>query len=465
LAENTDIVAPDARAVPSSRHEQFPLLLSRRRIAFESRVFVFSLLAGLPGSAVAVLLLYTGEYGPKIVYTVGSFLAVCWLGGALAARHHLVHAFRTVSNMLMALREGDFSMRAAGAQRDDVLGEVFREVNAFSDALRANRLDALEATALMRKVMFEIDVAVFAFSEDTRLRLINAAGERLIGMSEARALERTASDLGLEACLNGADAQTMELTFRGGHGRWGVRRGSFRLGGLPHQFLLLTNLSQTLRQEEREAWQRLVRVLGHEINNSLTPIKSMAGSLSNIISREPLPEDWRGDASQVLSTIESRADALGRFTSAYAKLARLPRPSLQHVELASLIRRVCDLEKRLAVVVQKSPPLHVMADPDQLEQLLINLIHNAVDAAIETRGSVEVSWSRRENFAEIVVADNGPGIANESNLFVPFFTTKPGGNGIGLVLSRQIAEAHGGSLQVSNRERQTGAVAVLRLPA
>ena len=277
-------------------------------------------------------------------------------------------------------------------------------------------------------------------------------------------LGRQAADLGLAACLEANEDAPLSLAFPGATGRWGVRRSTFREHGLPHELLVLTDLSRTLREEERRAWQRLVRVLGHEMNNSLAPIKSLAGSLEALLRKEPRPVDWQDDARSGLKSIAARADSLSRFMQAYARLARLPPPQKEHFDLGELVRRVIDLEPRLAVKTVAGPEVKVMADAAQIEQLLINLLHNAVDAALETEGAVNVGWRVAGDCVEIFVNDEGPGIMNPTNLFVPFFTTKPGGSGIGLALSRQIAEAHGGSLTLGNRRGPTGAEALLRLP-
>jgi two-component system nitrogen regulation sensor histidine kinase NtrY len=230
---------------------------------------------------------------------------------------------------------------------------------------------------------------------------------------------------------------------------------------------VLSDVSKPLREEERQAWQRLIRVLGHELNNSLAPIKSIAGSLGSLIMRDPRPTDWQEDVQRGLAVISTRAEALSRFMGAYARLARLPPPRFQMVNVPAFVDRVIRLETRMAVDLQPGPSLDVRADGDQLEQLLINLVKNAVDAASETGGAVRVGWSRISGatpFLEVNVDDEGPGLSNTSNLFVPFFTTKPAGSGIGLVLSRQIAEAHGGSLTLQNREDVRGCRATLRLP-
>ena len=249
-----------------------------------------------------------------------------------------------------------------------------------------------------------------------------------------------------------------------GAGRWELRSSSFRQDGLPHQLLVLSDLSRVLRAEERSAWQRIVRVLGHEINNSLAPIKSIAGSLGSLTRREQRPADWEEDLRSGLQVIESRSESLGRFMGAYARLARLPRPTVGPVKVAEWVHRVAALETRLELRVLEGPPVVVTADGDQLDQLLINLVHNAVEAALEMGGGVQVAWTSRAGVVEVVVEDEGPGLPDPGNLFVPFFTTKASGSGIGLVLSRQIAEAHGGALVLEPRQDTRGARARLRLP-
>ena len=341
---------------------------------------------------------------------------------------------------------------------------MLHEFNALSDTLRDQRLGALEASALLRAVMEEISVAVFAFDQEQRLKLANRAGEQLLAKAEERMLERTAAELGLSQCLEGPQVRTLQGAFAGGMGRWAMRRSTFRQHGQTHQLVVLADLSQALREEERQAWQRLLRVLGHELNNSLAPIRSISGSLGQLMAREPLPADWRQDLKEGLAIISARAEALSRFMGDYSRLARLPQPKLQPVQLGPLLNRVLGLEHRLKVALTAGPEATVSGDPDQLEQLLINLVRNAVDASSETKGGVCCTWRKAGAQVEVRVEDEGPGMSNTANLFVPFFTTKPSGSGIGLALSRQIAEAHGGSLTLENRSGHAGCVARLLLP-
>ncbi|MEP6768737.1 MAG: ATP-binding protein [Acidobacteriota bacterium] len=434
------------------------------RLSHERRVLLLTLLAALPGSVTGLILLWTGSFPPRVQWTLTVVIAAGWLLFSTALRERVIVPLQTVSNLLAAMREGDFSIRARGARPDDALGEVLIEVNALTETLQQQRLGALEATALLRKVMAEIDVAVFAFDASGRLKLTNRFGEHLLGQPEPRLLGARAEELGLDTFLRPDAPRVADASFPGGTGRWEIRQSAFRQGGLPHHLLVLADVSEPLREQERQAWQRLIRVLGHELNNSLAPIQSLAGSLESLVAREDRPSDWRDDMRRGLTIISARAEALSRFTGAYAKLARLPQPRRAPVEVGALVARVAALETRLPVQVASAPPIVVKADADQLEQLLINLLRNAVDAALETAGAVQAGWSRGPGRAEIWVADGGPGLPNSANLFVPFFTTKPSGSGIGLVLSRQIAEAHGGTLTLENRRDATGCIAKLVLP-
>jgi nitrogen fixation/metabolism regulation signal transduction histidine kinase len=422
--------------------------------------------AGVPGAITALWILWTEPYTPKVQWTLSVLIVTTLFGLATSVRTRIVVPLQTLANLLAALREDDFSIRGRTANPDDPMGAALIEVNALAETLHEQRLGAVEATALLRTVMEQIDVAVFAFDPEQRLRIVNRTGERLMGKSMEHMLGRTAQELSMMDWF-GEAPRIVEITPPGsGTGRWEVRRTAFRLGGLPHDLLVLSDVSRPLREQERQAWQRLIRVIGHELGNSLGPIKSIAGSLENLLNRTPPPEDWRDDMQRGLQVIASRTESLSRFTGASARLARLPAPKLAPVVLKPLIQRVTAFDTRVPVVVKPGPDITIDADADQLEQLLINLLRNAADASLETGGgAVTVSWRRTRGNLEIAVDDEGPGLANTSNLFVPFFTTKPGGSGIGLVLCRQIAEGHGGSLALENRKDTRGCKARLTLPA
>jgi PAS domain S-box-containing protein len=435
-----------------------------KTLGLERRVRLYAWLAGLPGSVAFLVYLWTGDMASGSRWALTVLVGLFWIGFAMASGGLVTFPLRTLSNVLAAIREGDFSIRARGARRNDSLGEVFRELNALVDNLHEQRLGAMEASTLLRTVVDEIDVAVLSFDGADRLRLANRAAERLLGRRRERILGWSAAELALGEYLEGDSPRIVSRTFPEKAGRWEIRRGVFRQDGMAHHLLVISDISRALREEERETWRRLIRVMGHELNNSLAPLKSVAESLRDLLARRQLPDDWRDDMTSGLALIASRAEALSRFVDGYARLAKLPPPHPAPLDVGSWIHRVAGLERRLTVSVVDGPEVWIQADAAQLEQLLINLIRNATDASLETGGGVIVGWDKNGESVEVFVRDEGPGLSNPGNVFIPFFTTKPGGSGIGLVLSREIAEAHGGSLALENRQPGPGVEARLRLP-
>jgi PAS domain S-box-containing protein len=434
------------------------------RLTHTRRVTLLAVGAALPAAVVAGALLWATPQGARMRWTLAGLIVVgAWVLLA-ALREAVVRPLQTLGNLTGALREEDFSFRARTDGSEDPLNVAFQELNALADTLREQRLGALEASALLRKVLEEIDVAVLAFDAGGKLRLSNRAGERLLGMPSERLVGLGAADLGLAEVLGGRTPRVVDLPLAGGAGRFEVRHGIVRQGGRPLDLVVLSDLSRALRAEERQAWQRLIRVLGHELNNSLTPIRSVTASLEELLARPQRPHDYEDDLRRGLALVGARAAALSRFMDGYARLARLPPPDRAPVDLGELVQRAVRLEDRVAVQVQPGPQLEIEADADQVEQALINLLRNAAEASLETGGSVRVGWSRNDGHVEVWIEDDGPGLPPSANLFVPFFTTKQQGSGIGLVLSRQIAEGHGGSLVLANRKQGNGCCARLRLP-
>lgn len=443
----------------------------KRKLSHDQRVFAYALIAGLPAIILGMVLLWDSEFTnlTKVVY---SFLVLAfWIGGASAAQMRMVRPLQVLANLLSALREGDFSIRAREGNRRDPWGDVAAEINTLSKTLHDQRIEVLETTALLSKIMEEIEVAIIAFDKDDHVLLANRAAQDLIDLPSLRLLGQSASKIGLNECLIGTPTRMLEITFPGKTGRWGMRRTGFRHRGRPHQLVVISDLSRALREEEVKAWQRLVRVLGHELNNSLAPIKSLAGSLHHILRLDQRAHDWEADMSSGLEIIETRADGLSKFMEAYATLAKLPPPNLKPFAIAPLIKRIAILETRLPVAVIEGPSISPHYDAAQIEQALINLLSNAAEAALETHeeapdeARVSIRWEKHHSNLTIMIEDNGSGLASQANLFVPFFTTKPNGTGIGLVLCRQIAEQHGGELTLENRSDASGCRATLRLPA
>ncbi len=382
---------------------------------------------------------------------------------AAALGEAIVRPLQTLSNVVASLREGDYSFRAHGAGSQDALGELGAEVNRLADLLQNLRVRSLEATALLDRILEVMHAPLFAFDRNDRLQLVNEAGIELLGSTHSRSIGSSARELGLDGLLAAAD-QTIH-SFGTKSSRWLLRKAAFRQEGVPHTLLLLADVSLSLQEEEQRSWKRLIRVLGHELSNSLAPIKSIAGSL--LARAESIPGDDTviRDFRRGLGVIESRADALHRFVQSYRQLAQLPPPQLRQVSLAPLLERVALLEQRLKVQLDPGPAVVLQADSDQLEQMFINLLANAVDASLANRAQpVRVSWRVGDSFVSITIEDRGLGIANAENLFVPFYTTKPTGSGVGLALAQQIARAHGGEIALVNREDGEGARAAVRLP-
>ena len=460
----------DADAVEDPRPPRAELLPhATSNLSHDRAIQLLTLFAGLPGAGVCLTLLWTGDWTPKVAWTFSLLVVAVWLGCVFAVRERVVYPMQTLTNLLTALREGDYSLRSRGARRDDALGDVMREINLLGDTLVTRRREATEAVALLRAVMAGIDVAVFTFDDTRHLRLVNRTGVELLRRPEKELVGRSAADLGLAPSLEGGNHRTLDADFPGRAGaRWSLHRTSFRERGRPHQLLVLADVSQSLREEERAAWQRIIRVLGHEINNSLAPIGSIAESLLALLNRPESERlaDWQDDTRDGLGVIAGRSQSLGRFMAAYSDLARLPPPDRRRQSLAARVRRAAALETRLTVEVRIEDEAGAFIDGDQIEQALINLIKNATDAALETGGGVRVGCVATPEAAVVVVEDEGLGLSDTANLFVPFFTTKSHGSGIGLVLSRQIVEAHGGTLTLRNRaDGHRGCWATLRLPS
>jgi two-component system nitrogen regulation sensor histidine kinase NtrY len=443
----------------------------RARLLYEHRISVYSFLVALPGLLVSAILVWLQPWtvGSRLAL-IGAELFVWWLL-ALALQEQTTRPLQTLANVIGSLREEDFSFRARNATPEDALGELSLEVNALADMLSDQKVHAIEATALLQRVVDEIDAPLFAFDPSSTLRLVNPAGQHLLHQTIARMLGRTAAELGLQPCLSADNETVIELNLDPSQARWLLRRSSFRQHGVPHTLIVLSDVSRALREEERRAWQRLIRVIGHELSNSLAPIKSIAGSLSSRISSTPIDPDVRTDVQRGLGIIEARSASLHRFLEAYRRLAQMPAPNLRDVTLGPLVERAAGLETRIKVQVHPGPEVTFRADPDQLEQMFINLVRNAADAVLEGKNgssdspqNVELRWDAHPQEVILTIDDNGPGLSNPGNVFTPFYTTKPNGSGIGLVVSRQIAEAHGGRIEINNRSDVRGCSVKVVLP-
>jgi nitrogen fixation/metabolism regulation signal transduction histidine kinase len=454
----------------------------RVRLLYEHRISLYSLLVALPGIVVSSIFIWLQHWSLDSKLALSFAELLTWWLLALGLHAQTVRPLQTLANVVASLREEDYSFRARGAVTDDALGELSLEVNALADLLADQRIGAIEATALLRRVVEEIDAPLFAFDPERVLRLVNPAGEKILQQAAVRLLGRTADEIGLADCLGAANEALVALPAESSTTRWLVRQSKFREKGVPHTLVVLSDVSRALREEERSAWQRLIRVLGHELNNSLAPIKSIAGSLGSRLAETELNPEQRRDFERGLAIVEDRTASLNRFLQAYRQLAQMPPPALKRVALLPIVERAAFLETRLAVAISRGPDVMLMVDADQIEHMLINLVRNAVEAALEPNATangagerkpqVTLNWmlegqNQGQNDDQCVVLtieDNGLGLLNPSNAFVPFYTTKPAGSGIGLALSRQIVEAHGGSIELSNLKGERGCQVRVKLP-
>src|SRR5579864_9359263 len=403
----------------------------KKKAPFEHRVAWFSLLLVAPAFLVSGILICLQPWTTESkAMLLGTEAFVCLLLGA-TLRDHIVRPLQTLANVVGALREEDYSFRARLAVQNDALGELSLEINTLADLLAKHRTGVIETEALLQRVVEEVDIPIFAFDPANKLRLVNSAGEKLLQRPSEQLRGREAAELGLDTALSCENETLVQLHFSS-TARWFVRRSSFRQQGVPHTLVVLSDVSRALREEERRAWQRLIRVMGHELNNSLAPIKSIAGSLNARLAETHLDDDQRQDFERGLAIIEARAASLNRFLQAYRQLAQLPSPSLQRCSISTLVKRVSALESRVRVGVNAGPAVTLIADPDQLEQMLINLLRNAAEAVLEVganpNGSklhsaatasedVIFTWKLSESDVLLTIEDCGPGLMNPSNVF------------------------------------------------
>lgn len=440
-------------------------MVSRPKLRRPDRGTSQRLVTAAPALGALVLVLAFGTpHGPAAWLLAMLVLALTTVA-ALARRPGEGHRLRTLGNLVQALLEGDYTARGVVPARKDGYARLVAGLNALAGRLQDEQRDMQGSVQLLAKTLAALDGAVFVFEQDGRLRLVNPAGERLLGQPATRLLGSDVQALGLAPLFEVPPGAILAHTFPGQRGRWQIGHAALRSRSQAGRLLVVQPMERALREEEAQAFRRLLRVLSHEINNSLAPIGSLADTLRRIlpVDEQPLDAPRRADMVRGLEVIEKRSVALQRFVGGYARLARLPAPRRAEVRLAPLASRVCGLMGTARVQLEGDDELQVLADADQLEQVLINLVRNALEAGGEEE--VVLRWRADGGHARIEVVDRGPGPPPGDNLFVPFFTTKPGGSGIGLVLSRQIVEAMEGTLVLEPGADGRGAVAMVVLPS
>jgi len=438
--------------------------MRRKGLTFQRRIVWLALAGGAPALVLALVLLRDAPIADSVFRLIVVVVVGVWIGFAIAVHRATVEPLRSIANLLEALRGGDYGIRGRYARKGDALGDVVLEANRLGATLRAQRFEALEASALLQKVLAEVDVAVLAFDGDGNIRLANRAAGELLRRHPDAVVGMSAEQAGVDRLLEGPPVSSETHAFPGRAGRWQVMRETFREGGRQFQLLVVTDLSQALREEERSAWRRLIRVIWHELNNSLAPVKSVIETSRDALAAGSPDAAERQELAHNLALVAERTESLRRFLSRYSELARMPEPTIADCDVPALLRQVAAVQPPGRMEYSAAGGLKLRGDADQLQQALINLVRNAVEATPEGGAPVQLRALRGRDAVVFEIEDSGSGVANPDNLFVPFFTTKPGGSGIGLVLARQVAEAHGGSLSLANRADRSGCLARLIVP-
>ncbi|MBV1775111.1 hypothetical protein KSF73_05230 [Burkholderiaceae bacterium DAT-1] len=423
-----------------------------RRLRTDTRITLLMLCGMTLPLGIACVSIWTQPWSVYARLLLLALLVSLSFISVFAVRHHYAYPLRNLANLVESIRVGDYSMRL-NLPQEDALGELARDINALASTLQSQRLQTDAAHRLVDRIVAGMDIAILAFNPDGCLKLANPAAARLMKLPD-NASAFTARDLQVSDWMEDQPERIVERAFPGGSGSWRVRRDSYLVDGSTHTLLLITDMRAVLRDEEQKAWRRLIRVFSHEVNNSLGPIASVGNTLSALLKRDGL-HTHQDDIAEGLAIIEDRARHLSEFVRRYAELARLPEPAKCMFDLSARVRQLLPLFTGTTLISAPDQCL-LFGDPAQIEQVLVNLFKNASEA-----GASQIDIRIQTSPPRILIQDNGTGIVNPHNLFVPFYTTKPSGTGIGLVLCRQIMAAHQGDLVLRNREDQPGSEAIL----
>ena len=433
--------------------------------SFEKDIARSSLVISLFPSGILILCLSQASISIYLKLIIFLFCALVIGIGTLFIWRRVRNQIRTTTNIVEALLAGDSSMRPNSMISRGALAELNQVINGAALQLSEHRQLSKEHQLAMSKVLEHIDVAVISLDEHFKITMLNPKARQLFALHQdlvglpVRHLGID-KDILLEPIHKVVTLKTEQL-----QKRVYLQTETYRLHGKPHTLLFFNDVQQLLQNEERSAWQRLLRVLSHEINNSLAPIASIGESLSHLVASLETNNELKDDLTEGLNIITQRALGLDSFIREYQSLSRLPQPNKSLFSLKTLLKEQLELFPELDAQVTAKQDTELFADRSQLAQVLVNLIKNAMQAVPNGQlCRVELNWGQAGNFIQLSLTDNGTGISNPDNLFVPFYTTKPKGSGIGLVLSRQILFNHGGDLTLANRTDEQGAIATLSLP-
>jgi two-component system nitrogen regulation sensor histidine kinase NtrY len=409
--------------------------------------------------------------------TVGLLLAIIYSCLVIALYRLVITPYYSLTSLTEALKMEDYSLRAKSPFSQGIVAKLFNELSSLSQHLQVNKSRYDQQMFLLYGLIEQLESPVLVLNQDDQLQHANPAVSQLFLVPWQKLKQSPAQKLGLKK-LNGFWEFDENNPLNNGK-KWQIRQSEYKENNNNYQLLMLNNISQELQKNEQEAWQNIIRILNHEVRNSLTPISALSQNLLE------MPDLTAEQCQQAIKIIDNRSNNLLAFIDSYSDLAKLPLPNTQQFDLAELLHDIANLVQQ--VTIKLANPLIIKADKGQLEQVLLNLIKNAKEAQLSKakvnkaldQGShkdIEVQVFKSAQQVIIKVLDQGCGIANSSNLFVPFYTTKETGSGIGLALSRQIIANHQGELTLTNRTdlagiidvtymaNATGAVAIITLP-
>jgi len=392
--------------------------------------------------------------------TVGLGLVISYGCLVIALYRLVITPYYSLTSLTEALKMEDYSLRAKSPFSQGIVAKLFNELSSLSQSLQVSKSRYDQQMFLLYGLIEQLESPVLILDQDDQLQHANPAVSQLFSVPWQTLKQSPAQKLGLKKlndfwCFD--DSKPLNMA-----NKWQIRQSEFKENNNNYQLLMLNNISQELQKNEQQAWQNIIRILNHEVRNSLTPISALSQNLLEMPNLTP------EQCQQAIKIIDSRSNNLLQFIDSYSDLAKLPLPNIQQFDLTELLQGIASLVKQ--VTINLSNPLIIKADKGQLEQVLLNLIKNAKEAQL-SKGKpnknlsedIEVQVFKTDQQVIIKVLDQGCGIANTDNLFVPFYTTKAEGTGIGLALSRQIISNHQGELTLTNRPDQTGAVASITL--
>ena len=437
----------------------------QKRRPFEAHLIRVVLLASLPLLVLLLWMMLLANISIWLILLTGLFGSLMILYASYSIYQKISYQFRSISNLLEALIQGDYALRARSDQSGGALDELVSAMNDLAQGMSQQRWESVESQLLLRTIIEHIDVAIIALTQNNQIRFSNPAADHLLQLHNPSSNQQLLQQLAFVQELTSGCHQLVELSLGYQQGRFNVYIEEFRDAGKQHKLLFITDMRSLLRTEERKAWQDLIRVISHEINNSLSPIASISQTLKRLIERDARGETLAEDLREGLHIISERAIGLSQFVESYKQLAKLPEPQIQPLAIRPLVEKIIALFNHTAIEIETETNFTLQLDPIQFEQVLINLIKNAVEATALTNPSsiIKIRWAVSHQFFKLDICDQGSGISNPNNLFVPFYSTKKQGSGIGLVLSRQIIEAHNGRLTLSNQD-SGGCCASIELP-